>query len=255
MIAAPVMVALAVVVTSPGPPADRLGKESRRRRRWWVLAACAAVLGAVLTRSSVVVSATIAAVAAWWVWRGRSGRAARRRREAFAEALLGQVTAELRAGATMPVAMGRAAADLPENADPSCAAPIRATAAHLERGGNGFDVLRSCTVGELADIGKIWELSHVHGLPAADLLEQARRRIHARTRRAAEADANLTGPKATAVILSVLPVLGIALGEAMGARPVRLLTGGGLGGVLLVVGTVLLAAGPVWSSRIIGRAA
>ena len=51
-------------------------------------------------------------------------------------------------------------------------------------------------------------------------------------------------------MLAGLPLLGIALGQATGARPIQVLLGGGLGGMLLVIGTALVAAGMVWTERI-----
>ena len=41
------------------------------------------------------------------------------------------------------------------------------------------------------------------------------------------------------------------MGAAMGASPLALLTGGGIGGVLLVAGTALVCAGVLVSRRII----
>ena len=41
------------------------------------------------------------------------------------------------------------------------------------------------------------------------------------------------------------------MGTAMGANPLAFLTGGGLGGALLVVGTALVCAGVAVSRRII----
>ena len=48
-------------------------------------------------------------------------------------------------------------------------------------------------------------------------------------------------------------MLGIALGQATGADPLRVLMGEGLGGILLVVGCGLAAAGVVWAERITGK--
>ena len=48
--------------------------------------------------------------------------------------------------------------------------------------------------------------------------------------------AQLAGPRATAAVLTTLPVLGIGLGELIGAGPLGVLRGGPLGQGLLVAG-------------------
>lgn len=111
------------------------------------------------------------------------------------------------------------------------------------------------TCPQLADVGALWEVAAARGIPVVALLEHAQRRLDHERRHAARTVAALQGPQATAVILAALPLAGVALGTAMGARPLQFLTGGGLGGVLLLVGTGLVCGGFAWSHRIIARAA
>ena len=47
--------------------------------------------------------------------------------------------------------------------------------------------------------------------------------------------------------------LGIGLGQAMGASPLAVLTGGGLGGILLVIGVGLVAVGLWWTEKITAK--
>lgn len=96
-----------------------------------------------------------------------------------------------------------------------------------------------------------WRLAEVHGLPISTLMRAAQRDITDRQRFADRMDAALAGPRATAVILAGLPLLGVLLGQLVGARPVHFLIGTGHGGWLLLVGTALLCAGILWSDRII----
>jgi tight adherence protein B len=65
--------------------------------------------------------------------------------------------------------------------------------------------------------------------------------------------AGLAGARATAAILAGLPCVGVALGELIGAHPVRFLLGGGAGGWLLVLGVGLIGIGVTWSDHIIDR--
>ena len=92
-------------------------------------------------------------------------------------------------------------------------------------------------------------------MPIAGLLAAARDEIDTSLRHRAATDAALAGPKTTAVVLAALPLAGIAMGGAMGAHPVAFLTGPGIGGVLLVVGSALVCAGVIASGEIIRRAA
>jgi tight adherence protein B len=48
-------------------------------------------------------------------------------------------------------------------------------------------------------------------------------------------------------------VLGVLLGQLIGADPLRFLFGRGVGGAFLVAGVGLIAAGLVWANRIIDR--
>ena len=53
--------------------------------------------------------------------------------------------------------------------------------------------------------------------------------------------------------LAGLPLVGLLLGQALGARPWAVLTGTVLGQGLLVVGAVLVAAGLEWSAHLTAR--
>ena len=66
--------------------------------------------------------------------------------------------------------------------------------------------------------------------------------------------AQLAGPRATAVVLSVLPGLGLLLGQLLGADPVGVLRDGALGQTLLVTGVGLATAGFTWCDRILRTA-
>jgi tight adherence protein B len=63
----------------------------------------------------------------------------------------------------------------------------------------------------------------------------------------------MAGARATAAILAGLPLLGLALGELVGAAPLAFLCGGGIGGWFLVAGTVLVCCGLLWADHITER--
>ena len=89
-------------------------------------------------------------------------------------------------------------------------------------------------------------LARIRQRPAEDA--QARRRADS------EIASELAGPRASALLLAGLPVLGLAMGAAMGADPVSTLLGTGAGLTLLSLGLALEIAGVLWSRRIVRSA-
>jgi tight adherence protein B len=106
----------------------------------------------------------------------------------------------------------------------------------------------------LTRLATAWRLAQRHGLPLADVLDAVRRDLEQRARFTRQVLARMAGPRSSALALSLLPVLGIALGAATGANPLAVLTGSAFGQALLVVGVALLCAGMTWSARITDRA-
>jgi tight adherence protein B len=76
----------------------------------------------------------------------------------------------------------------------------------------------------------------------------------ARQRAAAEIDSQLAGPRASALLLGALPLLGLAMGAGMGADPLRTLFGGPVGLAALGSGVLLEIAGVLWVRRIVAAA-
>jgi len=98
-----------------------------------------------------------------------------------------------------------------------------------------------------------WQLASDHGLAIATLMRAAQRDIAERQRFSARVSSSMAGARATATILAGLPVLGVLLGQLIGARPLSFLLGGHAGGWLLVVGSVLACGGLLWCDRITDR--
>jgi tight adherence protein B len=84
-------------------------------------------------------------------------------------------------------------------------------------------------------------------------MRAAQRDIAERQRFSARLASGMAGARATAAILAGLPVLGLLLGQLIGARPLGFLLGGHAGGWLLVVGLTLACGGLMWSDRITDR--
>ena len=97
-------------------------------------------------------------------------------------------------------------------------------------------------------------LTHELGAPLAQVLERCAQGLteagHARAARAVA----LAGPRATARLLGWLPLVGLALGVAVGADPFAVLLDGRLGTACLIAGAALVVAGRRWV-RALERAA
>lgn len=250
----------ALVLGGPSP-AGRIGAGNRPRWAVGPLVPVAVFAGVsvflVVGRWSVALAALIAVGTAGWTLREvHRGRRARRR-QATTATFLGHLVGQLRAGATMPRAITTATGQLPDDAPPEIVGVLHTVAGHTRRGGEGAALLAEAAsrTPELASVGALWRIADRHGIPLAPLMEQAQARLDARARHRAATGAALQGPQATAVVLTLLPVAGVGMGAAMGADPLGLLLGGGLGGLLLVLGVGLAAGGFLWSRQLISGAA
>ena len=201
----------------------------------WVLALLTATIAVVLHPPS------------WTMPRWRPGTlsrgdGARRRLEAveWVEALL----AEVLAGSDARAALMAASASMPRVA-PRAVAAARGSAdiaAALASDGE-----RSPLV---ASVSACWAVAAGTGAglaaSLATLADSAREteRLHRELR------AGLADPRATALVLAGLPVVGLGFGAMLGADPFAWLLGSPVGMCVLIVGLALEAVGSVWAWRI-----
>jgi tight adherence protein B len=227
-------------------------------RRWRPLTLGPLVLGGlagllVVGPGGALAGALVSLVAS----RRRRGRRAAGIATTTAEQLaesLHRITDELRAGSHPSTALGGVRADGPHARDvlgPAAAArlgddvpaALRRTAAE-----------RPAVAAALERIASAWSLADRHGIPLAELLAGVQADTRWRVRFGNTVRAQLAGPRATAAVLTGLPVLGLVLGQLIGADPIAVLRGGVLGQALLVVGVGLAAAGSAWSEQILRSA-
>lgn len=196
-----------------------------------------------------------AALAAATATRRLTGRRALRHSLAAVDGLaeaLRSLVAELRAGAHPAAAAESAAVD----AEPAAAKAMRSVAAAARLDGDVDRALAAsraaspATARALTQLCQAWILVRRHGLPLADVLDAVHHDLDTRVRFARQVLARMAGPRASATILALLPIVGIALGEAMGAHPIHVLTTTTAGQFLLVVGVALVCAGVTWSARL-----
>jgi tight adherence protein B len=209
--------------------------------------AAAAVAAALSTPLVAGLAASLAFVAGRsWAGRARARRSADRLRS-LTEGL-GALGAELRSGRSFEAATEAAVAAC---AGDECGAalaralriPGPAAAPDDELGA----ALDRVSAGVLLSARTGCSLAAVAAAVEDDLRAGQRLRQELRTATA--------GPRASAILLAGLPLVGLAMGSGVGADPWRVLTTTGPGQVLLVVGVALEVLGLLWSERLVRRAA
>ncbi|MET7291447.1 type II secretion system F family protein [Streptomyces griseoloalbus] len=237
-----------------GPPVRprvvRAGERIRGRMRveWWSLAA--GVVLAVLGASLLPVAAGAAGVPL--LRRVRKATGERRARESRGDAVIalcGALAGEVRAGRQPGEALLPAARDSGGLGDMQAAVlaaarfggdvPDALAAAAQQPGADGLRGLAAC-----------WRVSVDQGAGLAAGLDRLEAALRAERDQRADLRAQLAGARATAVMLAGLPVVGLALGAALGADPLRILLHTPSGLVCLVAGGVLEGLGLWWALRI-----
>ena len=183
--------------------------------------------------------------------RGATDRAAGAERRKLLDGL-DVAIGELRVGAHPA-----SACDVAARESTGVTATVFAVAAARSRlGGSGASGFRrpGPVDAELGRIADAWSVAERHGLALAEILTAARADLSGRIRFRSRTESGLAGAKATGAVLAGLPVVGIGLGQLMGAAPLAVLCGGGIGGILLVLGTAFACAGLLWSDAIVGKA-
>ncbi len=235
--------------------------------RCCVLLALTAGVGVLLAGPGGGIATALVTGTATVRWRARRDRRAAAAAATGLSDALGVLVAELRAGAHPGDAVnaaadahsdGPVAPNVPPDVPTDVVRALSAVAATARLGGDVPAVLRAAGPVHLrAWLGRVadaWSLADRYGIPLADLLDTVRSDTEHRVRFAAEVEARLAGPRATAAVLAGLPLLGLALGHAVGAAPLRVLCQTAVGQVLLVIGTGLACAGVLWSARLVSGA-
>ncbi|WP_433499232.1 type II secretion system F family protein [Sphaerimonospora sp. CA-214678] len=192
---------------------------------------------------------------AWPRWRRHRAGAARAAawRAASIELCQG-VVAELSAGRTAGDALARAVAAV-SPPDPAALAPVAVVA--RDGGDVAAALMRAAPAGGgegLMRLAACWRVSVVVGGGLAGLIERVTVSLRDAEAHRLDLAAQLAGPRATARMLAVLPVLGLLMGAALGMDPLSFLLGGPAGFACLLVGLVLDVAGVWWTHRLVARA-
>ena len=252
---------LALLTLRPSPR-RRLAPRTPIRRRvasvgptgaGWITVAVVGVAALLLPLTTVLAVAVVGATGTLRYRRRRRIRSAADEGRTL-ETALDVLVGELRVGSHPVRAFGVAA----DESVGAVAVSLRAVAARARLGADVAAGLRaaspsSAMAPQWNRLAVCWQLASDHGLAIATLMRAAQRDIAERQRFSARVSSGMAGARATAAILAALPVLGVLLGQLIGARPLAFLLGGHAGGWLLVVGSTLACGGLLWSDRITDR--
>ncbi|MFB7369254.1 type II secretion system F family protein [Streptomyces sp. NPDC056222] len=222
-----------------------------RARRAWLCLPVAAVL-ALVGESPLPLAA--GALAVPLVGRRLRAAALRKEREARSDAvvaLCGVVAGELRAGRQPPQAL-LFAVGTTKALGPAEEAEVLAAARF---GGDVAGALRRAAREDggdgLAGLAACWQVAVDGGAGLATGLDRLEAALREHRDQRERLRAQLAGAWATVTVLAVLPAVGLALGTALGARPLHVLLHTPVGLGCLAVGGALEAAGLWWAARIV----
>ena len=191
-----------------------------------------------------------AAISADRGWRARRRRRAATRRRAALIELCQALASELSSGARPRVALAAATAGLPDFEHLRAVADVphgdivsALTATAARPGAEALRRLAAC-----------WQVSERSGGVLAPSIARLAATLREDEQVRREVAAQLAGPRATAVLLALLPAFGLLMGTAMGADPAAVLLGPPVGKVCLVVGAALEGVGLLWTGWIVRRA-
>ena len=235
-----------------------LEPSARQHRRWWygglaVLAVFSAGAIGSLAGGRSAATALAAGIAVSTGW--RLARSQVRMRAAL-EAQT-QVT-EACAALAAQVRVGRLPLEALVSAAEDC--PILRPACSVQHLGGDVAAIwgaqaRQRGHGGLAELARAWQISTQIGAPMAAALERVAQGLASEESVRALVAGELAGPRATGKIMAFLPVVGLALGYALGGDPIGFLLQGLPGWTCLVSGVGLAAAGVLWVESLAQRAA
>ncbi|GAB3522776.1 type II secretion system F family protein [Arthrobacter monumenti] len=104
------------------------------------------------------------------------------------------------------------------------------------------------------DLAACWDVAELSGAPLSKLLGRYAVQLEAELDAEAARQSALAGPRATVKLLGWLPFFGLGLGLLMGVDPLAMLVGTPIGLAALGVGTALMAAGRMWSNKMVAAA-
>ena len=257
MTAAAALAGLAAVLLLGPAPARSLGRlrvappgRVRRRRRWPVVVGvgvAVAVVGAGWGVRALgwAVTFVVAGATVAWLTAAHRGAAREHRTAGECAEAASLLASLLRSGQIPSQALATAAED--------CAVLVTAAAAARL----GGDVAAEFAVASarpgcagLGRIGAAWRVCQRSGAPIAPVLTLVADALRRERQVGAMVEAELAAARMSGRIMAALPFAAVGLGFAAGVDPVDFLLGQPLGGLLVLIGTVLTAVGVLWIDRL-----
>jgi tight adherence protein B len=164
---------------------------------------------------------------------------------------------DLRAGRSAEQALAAAVATIEPAVDEPGRRSLRAVAGAAASGVDLPTALAGVRHPGLAPIfsrlAAVWRLREA-GVPLAELLDSLDAELRAHRRATARASAQLAAARTTARLLAGLPLIGLALGAALGVDPLAIVLHTVPGGACAGLAMALQLAGAAWAERL-GRPA
>jgi tight adherence protein B len=159
------------------------------------------------------------------------------------------LVAELESGSRPAHALGAAGKSAPRYA-----ATFDHAARAASSSGQIAAALLQCPHPELNPLAHSWSVAERCGVPLASTISRVVDDLASRLGQRRAVAVALAGPRSSAALLALLPLLGIGLGTAMGARPLAFLLATPAGHGVCAGGVLLETAGLLWTARLLARA-
>lgn len=106
---------------------------------------------------------------------------------------------------------------------------------------------------DLATLARAWRLCEVTGAPLAEATAAMARATARRAKLHATVEAELAGPRASGRLLGLLPLVGLAMAQLVGAEPMVFLTATWPGRLAVLAAVALSSVGVLWSEALAAR--
>lgn len=160
------------------------------------------------------------------------------------------LAAELASGSAPTTALERAAGEPPIWPRALAAARFGESVA----GGLRQDALANPKLAQqLRQLAACWNVGVTHGAGLASSIERLALSVQSQFELRAVLRSELAAPRATSRMLSLLPIVGMAMGYLLGADPIGWFVGSTVGAMVLAVAVLLTVIGVLWSRRIVQR--